>query len=90
MEKSSAKEKSSKEETKVSEFFPTVTKESILAVEFINPFKQIKLFPLYAFDWKKPLTLDQVPAQYRPYSGCLFVRKHRSYICTCILFYTLL
>ena len=41
-------------------------------IEYEDPFKKIKLFDITGVE-SKPLTLDRVPADYRPYEGCLFV-----------------
>ena len=54
-------------------FFKEVTRENILKVEYEDPFKTIKLFSLVGVE-SRALTLEDVPQQYRPYKGCLFVR----------------
>lgn len=54
-------------------FFCEISKEAIFQLECTNPFKRVKIFNLSKVD-KEPLTLEQVPPQYRPYPGCLFVR----------------
>ena len=54
-------------------FFKEVTRENILRVEYEDPFADIKLFNLVGVE-SRALTLEDVPQQYRPYKGCLFVR----------------
>ena len=41
-------------------------------VELGNPFLRMKIFSLIGVE-EKALTLDDVPQEYRPYPGCLFV-----------------
>ena len=57
----------------MAKFFPLkVTKEAITAVEYEDPFEHMKMFGLVGVE-SKALTLEDVPQEYRPYQGCLFV-----------------
>lgn len=57
----------------MAKFFPLkVTKEAITAVEYEDPFEHMKMFGLVGVE-SKALTLEDVPQEYRPYKGCLFV-----------------
>lgn len=53
-------------------FFQKVTRHAILEIEYENPFEDFKFFSLVGID-KRPITLKDVPAEYRPYEGCIFV-----------------
>ena len=53
-------------------FFKKVTRHAILEIEYENPFEDFKFFSLVGID-KRPITLKDVPAEYRPYEGCIFV-----------------
>lgn len=55
-------------------FVRELSRSAIFHMECVNPFKKCKVFDLSHTN-KEPLTLEQVPVGYRPYSGCLFVRK---------------
>lgn len=56
-------------------FYRKVTWHSILEIEYEDPFETIKLFNLIGVE-KRPVTLKDVPAEYRPYEGCIFVSKN--------------
>ena len=53
-------------------FYKAVSWHSILEIEYEDPFEKIKLFSLTGVE-KQPITLKDVPAEYRPYEGCIFV-----------------
>ena len=53
-------------------FFPEITRDAILHIEGTNPFKTMKMFDLAGVE-KKAVTLQAIPATYRPYEGCMFV-----------------
>ena len=55
-------------------FIKSVSREAIKDLELGNPFLRMKLFSLAGVE-ASPLTLEDVPQHYRPYPGCLFVRK---------------
>ena len=56
-------------------FFKEVSRHSILEIEYEDPFESVKFFHLIGVE-KKPLTLKDVPAEYRPYKGCIFVSNY--------------
>lgn len=60
-------------------FFPEITRDAIFHIESTNPFKDIQLFDIAGIE-KEPITFQSVPANYRPYEGCLFV----SWYCVCV------
>ena len=53
-------------------FYKEVSRQAILEIEYEDPFETIKLFNLIGVE-KRPVTLKDVPAEYRPYDGCIFV-----------------
>lgn len=55
-------------------FFKEVSRQAILEIEYEDPFESIKLFSLIGVE-KRPITLEDVPAEYRPYKGCIFVSE---------------
>ncbi len=57
-------------------FLNDVSRSAIFHLECTNPFKKMKVFDLSKVN-RKPLTVEQVPLGYRPYSGCLFVRYYQ-------------
>ena len=57
----------------MAKFFPLkVTREAITAIEFEDPFDNMRMFGLVGVE-SRGLTLEDVPQEYRPYKGCLFV-----------------
>lgn len=60
-------------------FFREVSWHAILEIEYEDPFKKIKLFNLTGSE-KRPVTLKYVPAEYRPYKGCIFVSSMYHYM----------
>lgn len=54
-------------------FFREVTEQSIWDIEFENPFETMKIFELIGVE-SRPITLEDVPQEFRPYKGCIFVR----------------
>lgn len=52
--------------------YPEVTHDAIFHIESTNPFKGMKVFTLAGVE-NKALTLQSIPASYRPYKGCMFV-----------------
>lgn len=56
-------------------FYKAVSWHSILEIEYEDPFEKIKLFDLIGVE-KRPITLKDVPAVYRPYEGCIFVSRY--------------
>jgi hypothetical protein len=63
-------------------FYKAVSWHSILEIEYEDPFEKIKLFNLIGVE-KRPVTLKDVPAEYRPYEGCIFVS---TYYCKIVYF----
>lgn len=55
-------------------FFKEVSRRAILEIEYEDPFESIKLFSLIGVE-KRPITFEDVPAEYRPYKGCIFVSE---------------
>ena len=55
-------------------FFKEVSREAILKIEYEDPFESMKFFHLIGVE-KRPLTLADVPVEYRPYKGCIFVSE---------------
>ncbi len=55
-------------------FVRELSSSAIFHMECVNPFKKCKVFDISHTN-KEPLTLVQVPREYRPYVGCLFVRS---------------
>ena len=53
-------------------FFHIASRSSVVKIELDDVFKDIRLFELHRVDLE-PLTLEKVPAEYRPYPNCLFV-----------------
>ena len=60
-------------------FYKSASWHSILEIEYEDPFEDIKLFNLIGVE-KQPVTLKDVPAEYRPYEGCIFVSMY----CCCL------
>ena len=56
-------------------FFKEVSRRAILQIEYEDPFENIKLFSLVGIE-KRPITLRDVPTDYRPYKGCIFVSEY--------------
>ena len=61
-------------------FFKEVSWHAILEIEYEDPFEKIKLFSLVGVE-KRPITLKDVPAEYRPYEGCIFVSISHTELC---------
>ena len=57
-------------------FIKNQTVESVKDIELGNPFLRMKLFPLFGVE-SKHLTLEDVPEEFRPYPGCIFVSLRR-------------
>lgn len=53
-------------------FIKTLTGEAVKDIELGNPFLRMKIFPLFGVE-NKPITLEDVPQEFRPYPGCIFV-----------------
>lgn len=53
-------------------FFKEISRQAILQIEYEDPFETITLFHLIGVE-RRPLTLADVPVDYRPYKGCIFV-----------------
>ena len=53
-------------------FVKTLTGEAVKDIELGNPFLRMKIFPLFGVE-NKPITLEDVPQEFRPYPGCIFV-----------------
>ena len=56
-------------------FYKEPSWHAILEIEYEDPFEKIKLFNLTGVE-KRPVTLKDVPAEYRPYEGCIFVSMY--------------
>ena len=56
-------------------FYREPSWHAILETEYEDPFEKIKLFNLIGAE-KRPITLKDVPAEYRPYEGCIFVSMY--------------
>ena len=57
-------------------FIKNPTVESVKDIELGNPFLRMKIFPLFGVE-SKHLTLEDVPEEFRPYPGCIFVSLRR-------------
>ena len=57
-------------------FFKSLSREAVKDMELGNPFLRMKLFPLFGVE-NKALTLEDVPQEFRPYPGCIFVSQLR-------------
>ena len=53
-------------------FIKDLSVEAVKDIELGNPFLRMKIFPLFGVE-TKPLTLEDVPQEFRPYPGCIFV-----------------
>ena len=53
-------------------FFHEINQRNVLDVEYRDPFTDLKLFDLVGVE-RRALTLEDVPQEYRPYPGCIFV-----------------